>query len=1240
MIKSIQKILLITIIGITIAGIVNAALSDYWKTVDDIVPRTTNTSSLGSAVKRIKDIFMVGNFTIGTVATIDSSGNLTTTLSAQLGDGLTEVHGINTAPVANQMLTATYSNATANVDKYFIDGTATIATNMTNSNINTKGYALNADISGAITINDGNIYTNDIIGIWSDVSSGITISANNGDYIEKVQALYGQASYAGTPDAFTDLRLYGVRGVAIDNLGTTGITEHYGGRFHAEGTADTNYGGHFYAADATTNWGIWVDAGDVALDADDMKIYFGEAQDSYIEFDGDSMNFTSSTSTAEFSFTDYIFKTGGDLTVEDRALVDGLTIGAVEIWVEDGETIQNTINAITDASSSKPYIVRVPPGVYAENITMKDFVSLKGAGMYATKIATTGYVIYAANQVTISDMTVDATGTGLAISSSGVDDTWYVHNCYLKGTFDLIKTTHDGNTIYVSDVIGDVIYDGIVNYNSTSKMYVYNTKLDISSADTLMLGVFRTDGTSKFGEMYIYNSAITGDVNPSDAGSRTMILGGGLTRIYNTNIEVNTNATGTFRGIRASKATSDIEVYSSKISMGATAGTPYDLIQSAGTLKVFGVTYSTTTGTISGYGDDDGVFYVNEGVSLASTEELRFYDAAGGYVGFEAPTVKTDQIWVLPVADGTNGQQLTTDGNGTLSWAAAGSGGGGTGVFVEISSVVQQATTDAGYDEDFVFGSPSLDDDADATHDSRFFFDEGQGAFRAGNVQSTEWDNANLGLRSIAFGSNTQATGAYSFAMGNSATAIATNAVSIGTSTIASGTHSVAMGDFTIASGRASVALGRGSTASGDYSFAMGGDYNNPVVVGGDYSMAVGYNLSAGSEAATNTFAFGQGFTNNTDDSFMIGFSSNPAFTVQDTAITVGDGAPLYVNSAGNDKNIQINHNDTDANITVSSGELNLSATVFDLDSNSNSQNLYIRGADAGNEWANLFVDAADDFNIFVNGGKTILDSNSDSEALRLVAADAANDYADMYIDADGDLHIEPTGNIEIPDSTILGFGGLDNGDAQLSYDGDDFFINMINAVAGAGTPDAVIALNDDYGTSYFKILDSGNNLVAWIDSDGNLDIAGALSVGTPIDISSYTNLTAGRSLSMSADSVIADAELYTDMKSFVLEDPATADDALVQLKFATNITITRISCSTDTGSVEVQFDERAEATPNTGGTDIMTSTLTCDTNSEATAAFDNAGIAADAIMNLDVDSLPEGAPNVARFHIDFTKDD
>jgi hypothetical protein len=54
-----------------------------------------------------------------------------------------------------------------------------------------------------------------------------------------------------------------------------------------------------------------------------------------------------------------------------------------------------------------------------------------------------------------------------------------------------------------------------------------------------------------------------------------------------------------------------------------------------------------------------------------SNKELRFYEGSN-YVGFEAPALTGDQIWILPIEDGDADQVLQTNGSGTLTWATAG----------------------------------------------------------------------------------------------------------------------------------------------------------------------------------------------------------------------------------------------------------------------------------------------------------------------------------------------------------------------------------------------------------------------------------------------------------------------------------------------------------------------------------------------------------------------------------------
>jgi len=79
-------------------------------------------------------------------------------------------------------------------------------------------------------------------------------------------------------------------------------------------------------------------------------------------------------------------------------------------------TIQAAINSITNASATNPCLVRVMPGVYTENVTMKPFVSLVGSGQDATKIsAAAGNVVTGASNAEIRDLSITSTGGGTGI---------------------------------------------------------------------------------------------------------------------------------------------------------------------------------------------------------------------------------------------------------------------------------------------------------------------------------------------------------------------------------------------------------------------------------------------------------------------------------------------------------------------------------------------------------------------------------------------------------------------------------------------------------------------------------------------------------------------------------------------------------------------------------------------------------------------------------------------------------
>ncbi|HEX9937073.1 MAG TPA: tail fiber domain-containing protein [Longimicrobium sp.] len=99
-------------------------------------------------------------------------------------------------------------------------------------------------------------------------------------------------------------------------------------------------------------------------------------------------------------------------------------------------------------------------------------------------------------------------------------------------------------------------------------------------------------------------------------------------------------------------------------------------------------------------------------------------------------------------------------------------------------------------------------------------------SFRAGGVSGEQWNDANIGFFSVAFGQNVQAEGNWSIAAGHSA--------------FTDQPYSVSMGFGTHANGQAAIALGYRATADANYAVAIGravsADGHEGAIVIGDGS--------------------------------------------------------------------------------------------------------------------------------------------------------------------------------------------------------------------------------------------------------------------------------------------------------------------------------------------------------------------------------------------------------------------
>jgi hypothetical protein len=103
-----------------------------------------------------------------------------------------------------------------------------------------------------------------------------------------------------------------------------------------------------------------------------------------------------------------------------------------------------------------------------------------------------------------------------------------------------------------------------------------------------------------------------------------------------------------------------------------------------------GLNYSIySQGGQSYFAGNVGIGVLTPATALEISGTLRLDGSTSGYLGFHAPaTVTTPVTWTLPNGDGANGQALTTNGSGVLSWVTPASFSGLTtdGVIYATSS--------------------------------------------------------------------------------------------------------------------------------------------------------------------------------------------------------------------------------------------------------------------------------------------------------------------------------------------------------------------------------------------------------------------------------------------------------------------------------------------------------------------------------------------------------------------------
>ena len=429
--------------------------------------------------------------------------------------------------------------------------------------------------------------------------------------------------------------------------------------------------------------------------------------------------------------------------------------------------------------------------------------------------------------------------------------------------------------------IGDNPYSidskAVLELESTTKGFLpprmTTAQMNAITSPTEGMIVYCTDcGVNTDGELRIaYNSVwqtFKGDLTGNVTGTSANVTG--VVAAANGGTGAAT-LTGYVKGNGTSTMTASATIPVADVSGAAPLASP-----------TFTGTVTGVTSTMVGLGNVNNTSDASKPVSTATQTALDLKAPLASPTFTGAPLAPT-------AAANTNNTQIAT-----TAFVQTAIGTIATGPFATASNVTSNSGGTLASD-DFVFGSTSLNNITGTTDDSRMFFDKSKSAFRAGSVNSTQWDVTNIGEHSTAFGYGTTASASGSIAMGSGTTASGDYSIAMGSGITASGHYSIAMGSGTRASGGRSTAMGYGTTASGDFSTAMGvnttaKDYGSVVI--GQYNSAGSSVSTGGSATAFDTdntaFVIGKGSAaGSRSDAFSVLFNGNTTAAGTITAGTV-----------------------------------------------------------------------------------------------------------------------------------------------------------------------------------------------------------------------------------------------------------------------------------------------------------------------------------------------------------------
>ena len=459
-----------------------------------------------------------------------------------------------------------------------------------------------------------------------------------------------------------------------------------------------------------------------------------------------------------------------------------------------------------------------------------------------------------------------------------------------------------------------------------------------SGLESVALGYNLTAETRGQTTLGQYNTAVSGNANVHVATDRLLVVGNGISD---------------FNGITRSDALVILKNGNTSLN---------------GTLTIDGDNQGVETGYT--FPAQDGT--ANQVMTTDGSGTVTWTDAAAG--GTNLP------------AGGTTGQVLSTDGSGMYSWVDQTMAPSVT--FSTTANVTSNASGTIATD-DFVFGSTQLDNDTGTTDDnSRMFFDKSRRAFRAGEATGAQWDAANLGGNSVAFGIDNIASGSESAVFGS-------------LNTVTSPRTLVAGEENTVDAANGAV-FGYANTL-------VPGGTSGDMLVAGSSNIGTGPSVILGNNNTTTgrrSFTIGKNLTNESFRQTVLGYD-NTTVSGNTTSIVATDRLFVIGNGSFSQK--------SDALTILKNGNTTLNGSLTIDGDNQGSGTSYTLPAQDGTVNQVLTTDGSGSVSwAAVAAGAMLPSGGTDGQLLK---TDGSGNYA-WVTDAVDDADNDPTNEIELPTQT------------------------------------------------------------------------------------------------------------------------------------------------------------------------------------------------------------------------------